>query len=220
MRPECRRPQEAHQDAGGKEDADLHPLIPPIGRPRRRMFAICGPARGEGVAQHTQTRQTRHDAGAQREASQDQPLIDRARIARAGDAEGRRAKMAEDQHPVQHRVAGNAEEQHRHHRDAYATVRRRGCAAPQSREKRAHPSRARANSARSQSRVRHRSPAIRAGDPNSSARRQRAAPIARRVRGRRRAIRPAARRSPAPSACAASGATAKRIPWSMTPMVK
>ena len=46
---------------------------------------------------------------------QHQPLADRRSVSGAGNAERRRAEIAENQHPVQRRVDGHAEQQHDHH---------------------------------------------------------------------------------------------------------
>ena len=122
--------------------------------------------------------------------------------------------MAVDQHPVQRRIAGDAEREHRHHR---TRMRQRGEQAAQHRKaeksRRApgdRPQKAadlggeRGIVARARSRRSKLVSAAMKGSANSTAR---ASPAP--------AIRPAAARSPAPSACAASGATAERIPCSI-----
>ena len=116
VRPECRSPQEAHQDPRGKKDADLHPPQPTDRQAETKNVRHLDPARGQRTARDVQTREAGHDPGAQRQTRQHQPLIDGTCIAAAHDAEGRCPEMAKDQHPVQHCIARNADQQHCHHR--------------------------------------------------------------------------------------------------------
>ena len=116
VRTERRRPQKAHQDARGHEDSDFDSSHPADRQPEAKYLAHLDPACGDGVTQQPQRRQARHDADAQPETAQHQPLVDRARIARARGAERRCAETAEDQHPIEHRIAGNADQDHCHHR--------------------------------------------------------------------------------------------------------
>ena len=123
MSRERRRTQQTHQDAGGHEDTDLDPPHRADRQTETNDLRHLDPPRSEGVAQHPQCPEARHDADAKHQTYEHQPVVDGARIARASHAEGRRSEMAEDQRPVQRRVAGDADEEHRHDRPS---VRQRG----------------------------------------------------------------------------------------------
>ena len=114
--PSAAAPKRPIRIPGGKKDADLHPPEPADRQAETKDVSHLDPARGQGTPRYTQTREARHDPGAQRQTREHQPLIDGTRIARAHDAEGRCPEMSKDQHPVQHCIARNADEQHCHHR--------------------------------------------------------------------------------------------------------
>ena len=106
--PSAAGPKQAHQYARSHEDADLDPPHPADRQAETKDVPISARLAAKALRSIRKRREAGHDTRAQRKPRQHQPLIDGACIARSRDAEGGRAEMAEDQHPVQCRIAGNA----------------------------------------------------------------------------------------------------------------